>query len=257
MIQNIKGAMSMRMEAKKFGKLSKKIPSIISSVILAFYCLLKANRLRLAMKKICPLCQTPSQFFYEDTQRYHKCPKCHGIFVAEEQLPDEESEKERYELHDDDTEDAGYRKFVSPITSNILKDFSVTDKGLDFGAGTSQIITKVLQEAGYDIASYDPYFHNYPHLLEKKYDYIASCEVIEHFYQPKKEFALLRNMLKEGGKLYLMTDIYNESIDFASWYYKNDPTHVFLYTKETFEYISKEFGFSVEMIEKRLVVLRG
>jgi len=242
------------MEAKKFGKLSKKNPSIISSVILAFYCLLKANRLRLAMKKICPLCETPSEFFYEDTQRYYKCPKCYALFVADEQLPDEKSEKERYELHDDDTEDAGYRKFVSPITKNIQKDFTQKERGLDFGAGTSQIITKVLQEAGYDIASYDPYFHNYPELLEKKYDYIASCEVIEHFYHPKKEFHLLRSMLEEGGKLYLMTHIYDEKIDFASWYYKNDPTHVFLYTKETFKYIQETYSFKELCISKRMII---
>ncbi len=244
----------MRRDAKKFGKLSKKIPSIYSDEILAFYCLLKPNRLRLAMKKICPLCETESKLFYEDTQRYYKCQNCHGIFVSDEQLPDTKSEKERYELHDDDSEDEGYRKFVSPITSNIIKDFKAEAKGLDFGAGTSQIITKVLQEVGYDIASYDPYFHNYPQLLEKKYDYIASCEVIEHFYHPKKEFTLLKNMLKEAGKLYLMTDIYDEKIDFASWYYKNDPTHVFLYTEKTFEYIKKAYNFKKLQIEKRLVV---
>ena len=208
------------------------------------------------MKKICPLCETPSEFFYEDTQRYYKCRNCHGIFVSDEQLPNEKSEKERYKLHDDNSEDIGYRKFVSPITNNIQKDFSVMDEGLDFGAGTSQIITKVMKEVGYNIVSYDPYFHNYPQLLEKKYDYIASCEVIEHFYNPKREFALLQNMLKDGAKLYLMTDIYDEKIDFASWYYKNDPTHVFLYTKKTFEYIAKTFAFSIEKIERRLIVLK-
>ena len=32
----------MRSDAKKFGKLSKKIPSIYNDEILAFYCLLKA-----------------------------------------------------------------------------------------------------------------------------------------------------------------------------------------------------------------------
>jgi hypothetical protein len=177
--------------------------------------------------------------------------------VNEEQLPDTKSEKERYELHDDNAEDAGYRKFVSPITSNILQDFSKEDKGLDFGSGTSQIITKVLQEQNYNIVSYDPYFHPYNGLLQKKYDYIASCEVIEHFYHPAKEFALLRLMLKEQGRLYLMTDIYDNSIDFEKWYYKNDPTHVFLYTKKTFEWIKKEFGFKSLEIEKRLIILKS
>ena len=207
------------------------------------------------MNQVCPLCENKSEKFYEDTQRYYKCNSCGGIFVHSDDLPKEDDEKERYELHDDDTQDAGYRKFVSPITSNILKDFSKKNKGLDFGAGTSAIISVVLREHDYDIKNYDPYFHNEPKLLTQKYDYISSCEVIEHFYHPKKEFRLLREMLREGGKLYLMTDVYDEKIDFASWYYKNDPTHVFIYTPQTFEYIKKAYGFKELYIEKRLIII--
>ena len=206
------------------------------------------------MIKICPLCQSKSDFFYKDTQSYYRCTTCDAIFVDENELPDAASEKERYELHSDDTEDEGYRKFVSPITSNILRDFTQEDRGLDFGAGTSAIISAVLHEHNYDVKNYDPYFHNHPKLLQKKYNYISSCEVIEHFYHPAKEFALLRSMLAEGSKLYLMSDIYDESIDFAAWYYKNDPTHVFLYTKKTFEWICQKYDFKELFIEKRLVV---
>ncbi len=245
----------MRMDAKIFGKLSKEVPSCNCGVILAFYCLLKANRLRLAMKKICPLCESFAPQFYKDTQTYYRCPTCDAIFVSDTELPDATSEKERYELHDDDTADIGYRKFVSPITEGIRRSFTHEEKGLDFGAGTSAIISVVLKEHGYNIVNYDPYFHNHPELLQQKYDYISSCEVIEHFYHPKKEFALLREMLQENGKLFLMTDLYDESIDFAKWYYKNDPTHVFLYTAKTFEWIRKNFGFRGLMITKRLVVL--
>jgi hypothetical protein len=206
------------------------------------------------MKQACPLCETLSPLFFEDTQRYCRCPNCDAIFVVCEDLPKEDVEKERYELHDDDTADAGYRKFVSPITSNILQEFTQEDEGLDFGAGISAIISVVLREHNYNIVNYDPYFHNHPELLTQQYDYISSCEVIEHFYNPKKEFTLLRGMLREGGKLYLMTDIYDEKIDFALWYYKNDPTHVFLYTPKTFEYIQEVFGFKNMRIEKRLIV---
>jgi len=208
------------------------------------------------MKKNCPLCNTLSDIYYQDTQTYHKCPTCHGIFVDKNDLPDKMQEKQRYELHDDDTQDKGYRKFVSPITSSIQNDFSPLACGLDFGAGTSAIISVVLREMDYDISNYDPYFHNYPELLKRKYDYISSCEVIEHFYNPYKEFKLLKSLLKPHAKLYLMTDIYDESIDFSSWYYKNDPTHVFLYTKKTFDWIKVEFGFSDVVVKKRLIVFK-
>jgi len=207
------------------------------------------------MKEICRLCGSEAELFYEDTQRYYRCFQCDGIFVHRGDLPKEDAEKERYELHDDDTQDAGYRKFVSPISSHVSKDFSKEDRGLDFGSGRSEIISVVLREQDYNVQNYDPYFANNPQLLTQKYDYITSCEVIEHFYHPKKEFALLHEMLREGGKLYLMTDVYDESIDFASWYYKNDPTHVFLYTPQTFEYIKKVYGFQELTIEKRLIII--
>ncbi len=50
-----------------------------------------------------------------------------------------------------------------------------------------------------------------------------------------------------------MTHLYDENIDFEKWYYKNDPTHVFIYQEKTIEYIAKEFGFSSFCIENRLI----
>lgn len=209
------------------------------------------------MSVACRLCSSESIFFYKDTQTYYKCERCGGIFVQNQELPDCVSEKKRYELHDDNTADDGYRNFVRPLTDSIMNDFTPKDNGLDFGAGTSCIISAMLREKDYNILNYDPYFHVYPELLEKKYDYISSCEVVEHFYTPYKEFKLLKNMLNENAKLYLMTEPYTEGIDFARWYYKNDPTHVFFYTEKTFQWIKKEFGFSSLKVEKRLIVFEN
>ena len=107
--------------------------------------------------------------------------------------------------------------------------------------------------ANFKIKAYDPIFHKNPKLLDEKYDYIACCEVIEHFYNPKKEFALLKKLLLKGGRLYCMTEIYDQNIDFGSWYYKNDPTHVFIYQRKTIDWINTEFGFSDVNINGRLI----
>ncbi|WP_428737706.1 class I SAM-dependent methyltransferase [Sulfurimonas sp.] len=205
------------------------------------------------MNQTCRLCDSQAEFFHQDTQKYYRCPTCKAIFTAKEDLVNLESEKERYELHDTEI-DEGYKKFVFPITSNILEDFSSTVKGLDFGSGRSEVISKVLQEHGYSVQNFDPFFSNKPELLQQQYNYISSCEVIEHFYKPKKEFELLASMLLKGGKLYLMSEIYNDSMDFASWYYKNDPTHVFFYTQDTFEWIANEFNLVLQKCDKRLVI---
>lgn len=205
------------------------------------------------MSESCRLCGSEAQFFYEDTQKYFRCPKCKSVFVAKADLPNQESEIERYELHTTEI-DEGYKKFVSPITKSIVNDFSKDAKGLDFGCGRSRVIATVLNEKHYKIENYDPFFANNPELLKAKYNYISSCEVIEHFYEPHKEFSLLRSLLTQDAKLYLMTDIYDDSIDFASWYYKNDPTHVFFYTKESLEWIAKEFGINITKCDQRLII---
>ncbi len=167
--------------------------------------------------------------------------------------PDASQEKMRYQEHINDVEDKGFQKFVSPITSAILNNFSATDKGLDFGAGTGPVISKMLNDNGFSIVQYDPFFHNHPDLLNSKYNFIACCEVIEHFYYPKKEFELLRSLLQPGGKLFCMTDLWNKNIDFHKWYYKNDQTHVFIYTIETIEWLKQNIGFSDITIEGRLI----
>ncbi|NQU51348.1 MAG: class I SAM-dependent methyltransferase [Bacteroidetes bacterium] len=202
----------------------------------------------------CPLCANSGTVFYEFKKRlYFQCTNCAGIFMDENLRPDASQEKMRYQEHINDVEDKGFKKFVSPITSAILNNFSATDKGLDFGAGTGPVISKMLNDNGFSIVQYDPFFHNYPDLLNDKYHFIACCEVMEHFYYPKKEFELLRSLLQPGGKLFCMTDLWNKNIDFHKWYYKNDQTHVFIYTIETIEWLKQNIGFSDITIEGRLI----
>ncbi|MEF8874775.1 MAG: class I SAM-dependent methyltransferase [Candidatus Thermoplasmatota archaeon] len=199
----------------------------------------------------CPLCGHPGSLFHEEG--FFLCTECKGIFRSRERLPTHSEERSRYEMHDNEVDDEDYQDFVSPITDAVRKEFSPEDKGLDFGAGTGPVISKVLGDEGYDIEQYDPFFA--PALPTKKYDYIVCCEVIEHFHDPKKEFGRLKDLLRPNGHLYCMTYIYKEEIDFDSWGYKNDATHAFLYQKETFEWIEENFHFSSLKIDGRLIEL--
>lgn len=151
--------------------------------------------------------------------------------------------------------DDGYRRFVAPITSRILASYRPSDKGLDFGSGTGPVISVVLEEAGYDITQFDPFFRDDRAALERHYDYIACCEVVEHFHDPATEFARLHGLLLPGGRLYIMTFLYDESIDFKGWHYQRDSTHVFIFRKQTMEWIAERFGFTSVSFDGRLVVL--
>ncbi|MFW5888499.1 MAG: class I SAM-dependent methyltransferase [Patescibacteria group bacterium] len=201
----------------------------------------------------CPLCRGKSYLFHKD--KFFLCRKCKGIFTASEYIPAPPEEKRRYESHNNDINDPRYRKFVSPITSAVMAGHSPKEKGLDFGCGTGPVISAVLDEKNYDIVQYDPYFADDPELLNKTYDYIVCCEVVEHFRDPGREFKKLKELLKNKGRLYIMTQLYEKDMDFAGWGYKDDPTHIFFYHRETWEFIKKEYGFSSLFIDGRLIIL--
>jgi len=205
----------------------------------------------------CALCgSTTTAFAVVQNRAYHQCVICNGISLHPSHFLSDDLEKKRYETHNNDVTDPGYQRFVSPIVDAILTDYNPLDKGLDFGSGTAPIITVMLKNQNYNIDSYDPFFDPNPKALETTYSYIACCEVMEHFYNPNQEFALLHGLLQENGSLYCKTNLYDSSINFDSWWYKNDATHVFFYTKETLHWIKKYYNFNEIQISKELIIFR-
>ncbi len=202
----------------------------------------------------CPLCRHPGTLLHEDA--FFICDSCAGIFKHKKYYPDRQAEISRYREHNNDVDDPRYQAFVSPVTTCVLKHFKPNHLGLDFGSGTAPVISKILQDNGYTIEQFDPFFCNRPALLKAAYDYIICCEVIEHFHRPAEEFKRLHAMLKPGGALLCMTHLYDDSVDFKNWYYKNDPTHVFIYTPTTIACIAGLFAFSDFEISGRLIVFK-
>lgn len=203
------------------------------------------------MERNCPLCHSQSNRFYKN--EFLICENCEGIFRMKEYLPSTDKERARYEFHNYDLEDEGYKNFVSPITNSILNNYTDLENGLDFGAGKLSIISSILRKNNYRVSLYDPFYHNNKELLRLQYDYIICCEVMEHFHNPANEFELLYDLLKPNATLYCMTNIYDDSIDFGKWYYKNDITHTFFYQEKTIKWIAEHYKFNNYIIEGRLI----
>ena len=205
------------------------------------------------MSKSCPLCQSDSLLFHKNEQQYYQCSGCQAVFMDSADHLEASTEKLRYLEHNNNVDDKDYQQFVSPITSSVLNNQTSEQTGLDFGAGTGSVIAKVLADNGFKIELYDPFFHDEPALLTQQYDYIVCCEVMEHFYHPDKEFALLKRLLKPNGRLYCMTELYHQDIDFVNWYYQKDNTHVFFYHQQSLEHIKQQCGFSELSVDGRLI----
>lgn len=202
----------------------------------------------------CLLCGSQLTLFYQaKNKRYYRCSLCLGVFLDPACYLSKEDERKRYLEHNNDIEDYRYQKFVEPIVSGVKQHFQSKSKGLDFGAGTGPVISKLLGQAGYSVELYDPFFWDQPQKLETSYDFIVCCEVIEHFHSPGREFKLLKSLLKPKGVLFCMTDLYSERIDFRSWYYKNDPTHTFFYHRKTLAWLKSYCGFSNLKVRGRLI----
>lgn len=203
---------------------------------------------------ICTLCNSP--LTNKKDAFYYDCNTCKAIVKDEQYFLKADEERERYETHNNDVNDVRYQNFTSPITNYVINNFSSENKGLDFGSGTGPVISSMLNKEGYDIAQYDPFFAPDKSALEKMYDYIVSCEVFEHFYHPKKEIDRLASLLNPNGALLIMTLLYDDEMDFDTWFYRKDPTHVFIYRKETIEYIANQKGFEIDVLTDRLIALR-
>lgn len=206
------------------------------------------------MPNKCPLCDNQGiLFFQDDKHTFYECTNCKGIFRDHQQLLDLNAERERYLTHISNINDSGYYKFVSPIIKEVKTHFSKGISGLDYGCGHTPVLSEHLKREHYKMAIYDPVFFKEASVLKKKYEFIVCCEVMEHFYDPFFEFKQLYELLRPNGKLICKTHLYENKIAFDKWYYKNDPSHVFIYQVKTLIWIKNNFRFDDVKIDGRLI----
>lgn len=206
----------------------------------------------------CPLCiSSEIQDYYEDKKRrYLQCERCDLVFVATEFLPDRLQEKAEYDLHENSFEDTGYRQFLNRAFMPVTEKQTPPASGLDFGCGPAPVLADMLTQAGFSMKWYDPIYANDKSVLSGRYDFITCTEAIEHFHRPVQEISLLTSLLKPDGLLVIMTKRVETPEKFANWHYKNDMTHVSFFSASTFDYIGREYGFSVTLYSKDVVLLK-
>lgn len=207
----------------------------------------------------CPLCQSVDCFIYSSDKRrqYWRCQQCQLIFADPAALLDAAAEISIYQQHQNDPTDQRYRAFLNKLAAPLQQRLTKTGlQGLDFGCGPGPTLSLMLAESGQQMSIYDPYFADNPQVLTQSYDFICATEVIEHFYQPAREWQLWLQLLKPGGWLGLMTKITDQVTDFANWHYKNDPTHVSFFSSKTFAYLAKRDGFTLEIIEPDVILMQ-
>jgi len=176
-----------------------------------------------------------------DPRSYFFCENCYLISVDKKCFPSGEKEKQRYLTHNNGIQFQGYVDFLSRAITPSLQFLRKGMTGLDYGCGHAPTLSRLMESHGYPCENYDPFFVKHP--LDKKFDFIFSTEVFEHFFYPERELRKIKSLLNENGLLTVMTQRWKDRDHFAHWQYARDTTHVCFYHSRTFDFICEEFGF--------------
>ncbi|MGD9930728.1 MAG: class I SAM-dependent methyltransferase [Mangrovibacterium sp.] len=207
----------------------------------------------------CPLCASQGDFAAITglmDRVFRRCDNCNLVFVEQHFLPEREEEKARYDQHNNSIDEPGYVNFLNLAVMPALPYLSKGMKGLDYGCGPGPTLSILLEREGYPCGNYDPIY--FPDLPAGPFDFIFATECFEHFFDPAKELNRLKQLLKPGGLLVVMTKFWEHFDQFTNWFYSNDNTHVTFYRTDTFQYVCRQFGFSmIETDGDRIVILRN
>ena len=165
-----------------------------------------------------------------------------------------DAEKAEYDLHRNSVDDPGYRRFLGRLAGPLLARLTTASQGLDFGCGPGPALAAMLREAGHQVRLYDCFYAPDDSVLTGPYDFITASEVVEHLHQPGDVLARLWQALRPGGCLGLMTKLVIDREAFSRWHYKNDPTHVCFFSRETFAWLAAQWGAEAEMIGDDVII---
>jgi len=202
------------------------------------------------MDNSCPLCSSihTESYYINNDSTYLQCKHCSLVFLTKEYHLKDTDEKLRYDQHNNDPKDKNYRKFLSKVFNPIISYIKPNAKGLDFGCGPGPTLSLMFEESGFKVDIFDKYYANNQDIFNNKCDFITATEVIEHLHNPGFEIERLFSMLNKGGILGVMTKMLDDSVDFASWYYKDDPTHICFYSKNTMAYLARKHESKIDII---------
>lgn len=204
----------------------------------------------------CLLCRAESRRFAEiDDRLYYRCPNCSLTFLQPEQMPDFAAQKAVYDLHENDPDDEGYRRFLDRLAVPLMARLSPGDHGLDYGCGPGPALARMMEQRGFPMQIWDPIYAASPDVLKQTYRFITCTEVVEHLHTPREAFKRLRALLVPGGVLAIMTMWLTDDSAFARWHYRRDPTHVCFWRPATFQWVADNLGWQLDLPERNIALM--
>ncbi|SOB76333.1 Methyltransferase domain-containing protein [Marinobacter sp. LV10R510-11A] len=197
-----------------------------------------------------------SRFRIVKGREYLRCSNCEATIMAQASWLTPDEERAIYDLHNNDSDDPGYRAFLEKLVTPLLERVHAGALGLDFGCGPGPALAEMLRESRMDVALYDPFYYPEQSALSRQYDFITCTEVVEHLHRPAKVFNQLDGLLKPGGWLGIMTCFQTCDDRFDNWHYRRDPTHVVFYREVTLAIIAGRLGWTMSVPQKDVAIFQ-
>lgn len=187
---------------------------------------------------------------------YWRCSVCEATIMDPGHWPGRADEQAVYDLHENDVDSPGYRRFLSKLVTPLLSLLAPGTRVLDFGCGPGPALAAMMEEAGMAVTGYDPIYAPDETLLRQRWPVITATEVVEHLHQPSATFGQLDACLEPGGLLAIMTCFQTDDDRFANWHYRRDPTHVVFYREHTLATIAARHGWTLTVPRKDVALFR-
>lgn len=177
---------------------------------------------------ICKLCKMNQveKFCENSVREFYRCSDCELVFVPQKYHLSTFEEKARYDLHDNNADNAGYVNYLNTIVNVATGVVSRDKKIIDFGSGKNAVLTGLLKKKGYDCTAYDPLFDHNVNQKKNLYDVLIACEVVEHLRDLRDELFMIRELVKDRSEIIIRTQLYPQPEGFLKWWYIQDLTHI-------------------------------
>lgn len=207
----------------------------------------------------CTLCGSDNivEQFTIENRTFFECPICDLLFVHPEEGPSPDQEIKRYTCHNNNLQDSGYLGYLSRIVDRVRPALTTTARGLDFGCGPTQALTHLFRRHNIILEGYDPFFGPPLPTLSSQYDFITCAEVAEHFRAPLIEFKRMRELIRPGGTIAIMTNFREGDRRTPSWWYLRDITHRSFYSQKTFEVLGTMLQWTLSSVSNNIAVFQS
>ena len=124
---------------------------------------------------------------------------------------------------------------------------------LDFGCGMGTFVETCrrnlqLEAWGTDIIRPKFGLEYFLPRVDRKFDIIVACEVMEHIPTPVETFTAIRGMLKPGGAFAFQTAEYDHVSGRDWWYVGPDNGHISLYSRGALDSLFRQLGGSARLM---------